>query len=141
MPLEIFLLGQFKIIANYQPVDLPSRPAQSMLAYLVLNTGATLRREKLASLLWSEATENNSRGYLRQALWRIRKCLESGSLRWEDYLQISEISVTFNRQSGYWLDVDSSWRRSGSKWSKSSSHRSACTGENYYPVSMMNGLG
>jgi DNA-binding SARP family transcriptional activator/tetratricopeptide (TPR) repeat protein len=106
MSLEIFLLGQFKLTANKTPIELPSRPAQSMLAYLALNAGATLRREKLASLLWREATESNARGYLRQALWRIRKCLESVSLRWEDYLHISEISVTFNNQADYWLDVD-----------------------------------
>jgi DNA-binding SARP family transcriptional activator/energy-coupling factor transporter ATP-binding protein EcfA2 len=106
MSLEIFLLGQFKLTANNTPLELPSRPAQSLLAYLALNAGATLRREKLASLLWGEATESNARSYLRQALWRIRKYLESASLRWEDYLQISEISVTFNNQADYWLDVD-----------------------------------
>jgi DNA-binding SARP family transcriptional activator len=103
--LNIFLLGQFRLSANDLAIDLPSRPAQSLLAYLVLNAGSSLRREKLASLLWEEATEANARGYLRQALWRIRKSLESASLQWEDYLQISEISVTFNNRSDYWLDV------------------------------------
>jgi len=104
--LNIFLLGQFRLSANDLTIDLPSRPAQSLLAYLALNAGSSLRREKLASLLWAEATEANARGYLRQALWRIRKSLESGSLHWEDYLQISEISVTFDIRSDYWLDVD-----------------------------------
>jgi DNA-binding SARP family transcriptional activator len=66
----------------------------------------THRREKLASLLWPEATEPNARSYLRQALWRIRKALQSGSLSWEDYLHISDISVTFDDQSEYWLDAD-----------------------------------
>lgn len=106
MHLEIFVLGQFKLKVDQQNVELPSRPAQSLLAYLILNAGATLRREKLASLLWCEASEGNSRGYLRQALWRIRKCLESGSLHWEDYLTSDDISVTFNNQSNYWLDAD-----------------------------------
>jgi DNA-binding SARP family transcriptional activator len=72
----------------------------------VLNAGVTQRREKLAGLLWPEATETNARSYLRQALLRIRKSLENGSLYWEDYLQISDISVTFDNQSEYWLDVD-----------------------------------
>lgn len=106
MTLEIFLLGQFKLIANNQIIELPSRPAQSLLAYLALNAGVTIRREKLASLLWCDAEESNSRGYLRQALWRIRKSLEGASLSCVDYLQIDEIAVTFNRQSDYWLDVD-----------------------------------
>jgi DNA-binding SARP family transcriptional activator len=106
MSLKIHLLGQFKLQANNLAIELPSRSAQSTLAYLVLNAGVTQRREKLAGLLWPEATETNARSYLRQALWRIRKSLESGSLTWEDYLQISDISVTFDDQSDYWLDVD-----------------------------------
>jgi DNA-binding SARP family transcriptional activator/predicted ATPase len=106
MSLNIYLLGQFKLLGDDLPVELPSRPAQSLLAYLVLNAGITQRREKLAALLWPDATETNARGYLRQALWRIRKSLESGSLTSEDFLHISDISVTFNDQSDYWLDVD-----------------------------------
>ncbi|MEJ2303396.1 MAG: AAA family ATPase, partial [Anaerolineales bacterium] len=106
MALKIYLLGQFKLQADDLPVELPSRPAQSLLAYLVLNAGVTHRREKLAGLLWPEATERNARSYLRQALWRIRKSLESASLSWEDYLHISDISVTFDDRSDYWLDAD-----------------------------------
>jgi DNA-binding SARP family transcriptional activator/predicted ATPase len=106
MSLKIYLLGQFKLQANDLPIELPSRPAQSLLAYLVLNAGVTHRRETLASLLWPEATETNARSYLRQALWRIRKSLLSGSLSWEDYLQISDISVAFDDHSDYWLDAD-----------------------------------
>jgi WD40 repeat protein/basic membrane lipoprotein Med (substrate-binding protein (PBP1-ABC) superfamily)/DNA-binding SARP family transcriptional activator/energy-coupling factor transporter ATP-binding protein EcfA2 len=106
MSLKIHLLGQFKLQANHLPLELPSRPAQSLLAYLALNAGVRHRREKLASLLWPEATETNARGYLRRALWQVRKSLSSGSLAWEDYLQISDLEVAFNDQSDYWLDVD-----------------------------------
>jgi len=73
MSLEIYLLGQFKLKSNDLPVELQSRPAQSLLAYLALNAGVTHRREKLAGLLWSEAPESNARSYLRLALWRIRR--------------------------------------------------------------------
>ncbi|MEJ2265528.1 MAG: hypothetical protein P8X95_18965, partial [Anaerolineales bacterium] len=68
MALKFYLLGQFKLQADDLPVEFPSRPAQSLLAYLVLNAGVTHRREKLAGLLWPEATERNARSYLRQAL-------------------------------------------------------------------------
>jgi predicted ATPase/DNA-binding SARP family transcriptional activator len=105
MGLSIFLLGQFKLQAENQLIELPSRPAQSLLAYLALNVGVTHRREKLASLLWPDATETNARSYLRQALWRIRKALESVALTSEDYLQISDISVTFDDQADFWLDT------------------------------------
>jgi DNA-binding SARP family transcriptional activator len=106
MSLKIHLLGQFNFQANHVPLELPSRPAQSLLAYLVLNAGVIHRREKLASLMWPEATEINARGYLRRVLWQMRKSLRSGSLAWEDYLQINDIEVAFNDHSDYWLDAD-----------------------------------
>ena len=106
MTLKIFLLGQFKLQANELLFELPTRPAQSLLAYLALNAGVTHRREKLACLLWPEANETNARSYLRQALWRIRKSLEGASLAWEDYLQLSNIDVSFCEDANYWLDTD-----------------------------------
>ena len=59
--MRIHLLGQFNLQAGDQPLDLTSRPAQSLLAYLALNAGISQRREKLATLLWPEATESNAR--------------------------------------------------------------------------------
>ena len=106
MSLKIYLLGQFRLTANDLALDLPTRSAQSLLAYLALNAGVTNRREKLASLLWPDATEPNARGYLRQALWQIRKSLEIASLNWENYLQINDISITFDDQSTCWLDAN-----------------------------------
>ena len=106
MSLTIYLLGQFKLQADDLTIELPSRPAQSLLAYLALNAGVTHRREKLAPLFWPEATDSNARSYLRHALWRIRKSLESGSVSGEEFLQISDISVAFKDQSDYWLDAE-----------------------------------
>ena len=105
MTLRIFLLGQFKLQANDLPIELPSRPAQSLMAYLALNAGVTHRREKLVGLFWPEAAGSNGRGYLRQALWRIRKSLESSSIAWEEHLDISDLSILFKAKSDYWLDA------------------------------------
>ena len=106
MSLNIHLLGQFKLQANHLPLELPSRPAQSLLAFLALNAGVIHRREKLASLMWPESTELNARRYLRKVLWQVRKSLNSRSLAWEDYLQINDIEVAFNALADYWLDAD-----------------------------------
>lgn len=106
MSLQIHVLGQFKLQANDRPFELRSRPAQSLLAYLALNAGASYRRERVASLLWPDSTDSNARGYLRQALWRIRKHFEAAGLCWQEYLSISDIEVSFDDQSDYWLDVD-----------------------------------
>ncbi len=106
MSLKIYLLGQFKLQSGDIPLELPSRPAQAALAYLALNPGVSHRRELLSSLLWPDATESNARSYLRQALWRIRKSLESGGINSEDYLEISDISVCLDDQSDCWLDAN-----------------------------------
>ena len=105
MELRIYLLGQFKLLADDRRIELPSRPAQSLLAYLALNAGVIQRREKLASLLWPEATETNARSYLRQALWRVRKALQDGSLSGEDSCRSAISALHSNDQSDYWLDA------------------------------------
>lgn len=100
--LAIRLLGQFDVRLDGQPVDIPSRPAQSLLAYLALKRAAPQRRERLAGLLWPEATEANARGYLRQALWRVRKALQPGG---RDYIVADHLSLTFALGPEDWLDV------------------------------------
>lgn len=104
--LKIRVLGQFHVENNGQAIEIPSRPAQSLLAYLVLNAGVSHRREKLAGLLWPDATETNARSYLRMALWRIRKSFAEGNVDWQAYLEINDISVTFEKNASYWLDAD-----------------------------------
>lgn len=98
--IAVRLLGQFDIRRDGQPVELPSRPAQSLLAYLLLNAGIEYRREKLAGVIWPEATDDNARTYLRQALWRIRKAIGA------DYLLADRVTVAFKAGADYWLDVD-----------------------------------
>src|SRR3974377_154331 len=100
--LEIRLLGQFDLRLDDQPIELPSRPAQSLLAYFVLRPGAPQRREKLAGLLWPDATDANARSYLRQALWRIRKALEAAG---HDYFLTDDLTIAFDADGAYWLDV------------------------------------
>ncbi|UCF28099.1 MAG: hypothetical protein JSW42_16005 [Chloroflexota bacterium] len=104
--LEIRLLGQFDIQHNSLPVVVPSRSAQSLLAYLLLNTGISHRREKLAGLLWPESSEANARSYLRKALWQVRKSLAADRMAGEEYLLADDITICFNPKADYWLDAD-----------------------------------
>jgi WD40 repeat protein/DNA-binding SARP family transcriptional activator len=101
---------------NVDPVEIPSRPAQSLFAYLILNAGTAERREKLAGLFWPESTEANARSYLRHALWRLRKALETGLHNGQDYFAADDITIAFDATADYWLDtaileqkVDESW--------------------------------
>ncbi|UCF28098.1 MAG: tetratricopeptide repeat protein [Chloroflexota bacterium] len=104
--LEIRLLGQFNLKRNGASVDINARSAQSLLGYLVLNTGIIHRREKLAGMLWPDATEPNARSYLRKALWQVRKSLAADNQGGEEYLLSDDISISFNSNADYWLDVD-----------------------------------
>jgi len=103
--LEIRLLGQFDLRRNGEILSLPSRPAQSLLAYLALNPGLSYRREYLAGLLAPDAPEVSARNRLRHALWRIRKSLGPDPGTGRDYLITDEITVAFDAASNYWLDA------------------------------------
>ena len=68
------LFGPFQLLRHNQPVALPTRKTEALLAFLALHPGAQ-RREKLAALLWSEADEQSARRSLRLALTALRKAL------------------------------------------------------------------
>ncbi|HET7090143.1 MAG TPA: BTAD domain-containing putative transcriptional regulator [Anaerolineae bacterium] len=103
--LEIRLLGQFDVRRGGELIAIPSRPAQSLLAYLILNPGVAHRREKLAGLLSPDSTEENARSNLRHALWRIRKSLGTDPSTARDYLLVDEIAIAFDAASNYRLDA------------------------------------
>jgi predicted ATPase/DNA-binding SARP family transcriptional activator len=101
--LEIRLLGQFSVQLDGVAVEIMARPAQSLLAYLLLNPVAQ-RRERLAGLLWPDSSEANARRNLRQALWQIRRALGE---RADEFLLVDEITLAFNTECDYWLDATS----------------------------------
>ena len=103
--LELRLLGQFEVRLYGLLVSIPSRPAQSLLAYLALTAGTGHRREKLAGLLWPDAEEDRARSSLRQGLWRIRKALEKKLPTGTQYVLADDRTVAFNPMSAYWLDA------------------------------------
>jgi DNA-binding SARP family transcriptional activator/tetratricopeptide (TPR) repeat protein len=103
--LEVRLLGQFETCLNGAKVKILSRAEQSLLAYLILNAGTPFRREHLAGLIWPESGESDARGYLRQALWRLRKALAAGQSEVYDYFLGDKISLAFNTRLPYWVDA------------------------------------
>jgi predicted ATPase/DNA-binding SARP family transcriptional activator len=101
--LVVKLLGQFSVQLHAQPIEIPSRPAQTLFAYLALHPDTAFRREKLAGLIWPDANESNARSNLRHALWRIRKAL--GEPAGQDYFFTDDLTLTFNPQPGCWIDA------------------------------------
>ncbi|TET99825.1 MAG: hypothetical protein E3J30_03935, partial [Anaerolineales bacterium] len=98
--LEIRLLGQFDLRQDGVAIELPSRPARTLLSYLVLTRGTHHPRERLAGLLWPNSSESNARKNLRQALWQLRKAIG------ETHLLVDTRSIAFNTASDFWLDID-----------------------------------
>lgn len=103
--LQIWLLGQFEVHVDGKRAVIPTRAAQSLLAFLVLNAGAAQRRELLAGLLFPEMSEESARNNLRHALWRVRKAISSPQPGDREPLLAEELTITFNPDSDYWLDV------------------------------------
>jgi DNA-binding SARP family transcriptional activator len=58
--LEVRLLGKFEVNHRSRPINISSRPAQSLFAYLILSAGTVHRREKWAALLWPVSSEESN---------------------------------------------------------------------------------
>jgi predicted ATPase/DNA-binding SARP family transcriptional activator/predicted negative regulator of RcsB-dependent stress response len=97
--LEVRLLGKFEVRIDGQPVEIPLRAAQSLLAYLILNAGTPYRREQLAGLFWPDMSDANARHNLRQILSRLRKAIGA------QYLVADDLTITFDATTDYWLDA------------------------------------
>jgi predicted ATPase/DNA-binding SARP family transcriptional activator len=100
--LDVRLLGQFDVQHDGMRLTIPTRNAQTLFAYLILNAGKMNRREKLAGMLWPDSSEDNARSNLRHELWRLRKALQPGGA---SYFQIDDLAIAFNPHSPYTLDV------------------------------------
>lgn len=87
------------------PVAVPSRPAQSLLAFLALTKGTAHRRERLAGLMWPDAEDDSAHASLRQGQWRVRKALEAHLPPGAQYLLADDLTVAFNPTAPAWLDV------------------------------------
>ncbi len=97
--LRITLLGQFRVEKEGQSVEIASRPAQSLLAFLVLSAGTRQPRAKLAGLLWPDSAESNALSNLRHTLWRLRKAIGSA------YILADNQAIAFDPEADYWLDA------------------------------------
>jgi DNA-binding SARP family transcriptional activator len=70
--IRLFLLGAPRIERDGSPVDLDTRKAIALVAYLAIE-GQTFRRDSLAGLLWPEHGGDQARGALRRTLSTLKK--------------------------------------------------------------------
>ena len=80
----LYLLGALRVERDAQPIRLPTRKVQALLAYLVLHPAAHTR-EKLAARLWADSSDELARSSLRKALTLLRTQLGEEIVRadWE----------------------------------------------------------
>ncbi|OGO14008.1 MAG: hypothetical protein A2Y53_04565 [Chloroflexi bacterium RBG_16_47_49] len=101
--IQVKFLGQYEILLDGQPIIIPSRLSQSLLAYLLLKPNKMHPRDKLAGQFWPAASESNARSNLRHALWRIRKVFGP---RAAVHLQSDDQWVTYYPQPDDQMDVE-----------------------------------
>src|SRR2546425_655158 len=76
--LMLRLLGGFEVLTGPgEPLAVPTRKAQALIAYLALTPDQMHPRDKLAALLWGDHTPGSARNALRQTLFVLRKALGS----------------------------------------------------------------
>lgn len=71
---EITLLGGFNLRHGVRAIELPAQKDRALLAILALSPGKAHSRVKLATLLWGETGERQSRDNLKQSVLRLRRC-------------------------------------------------------------------
>ena len=74
--LELDLLGGFELRgADGSPLNLSSKKAKALLAFLALSPERTVSRDKVAALLWPASGDEHARSSLRQTLAQLRRMM------------------------------------------------------------------
>lgn len=74
--LRVKLFGGFEArVGAGSPLQLPTRKARALLAFLAAHLGQSQARDKLASLLWGASSDQQARQSLRQALYWVRRAV------------------------------------------------------------------
>ena len=97
--LTIYLLGSPRFERNGENLNLDTRKASALIAYLAI-VKQRQSRDALAALLWPEFDQTHARATLRRTLSTLNKAL-GGS-----YLEISREYINLNFNAGIWIDVD-----------------------------------
>ncbi|HYZ24652.1 MAG TPA: BTAD domain-containing putative transcriptional regulator, partial [Rhodopila sp.] len=75
-PLMISVIGVLRVRFGNREIQIRSRKAGAILAYLALDGTGVATRERLVGLLWSESDEEKARASLRQVVHELRTALQ-----------------------------------------------------------------
>lgn len=105
--LKVHLFGKFSIEAGGHPLpSFESIKAQELFWYLLCHRDRPLARESLAELLWRNSAPEQSKKYLRQALWHLQHVVNAAFKQRRNPVILAEHDyVTLRSQECLWLDV------------------------------------
>ncbi len=105
--LHIHLLGTFRLYQDLSLKEIRVIPnVQTLLTLLLVQRGRLYSRDKIASLLWDEASEEQAHSCLNTTLWRLRKILEPSGVAAGSYLiSTPNGELGFNMTVDCWVDM------------------------------------
>jgi DNA-binding SARP family transcriptional activator len=96
--LNLFLLGPPRLEREGHSVEVDTRKAIALMAYLAVS-GESHSRDALATLLWPDYDQTHARGALRRTLSALNKALAG------EWLEVDRESIGLNPNVPIWLDV------------------------------------
>jgi DNA-binding SARP family transcriptional activator len=103
--IKFFLFGKFHIEADDNVIPkIEPRKAEELLVYLLICRAQPQSREHLAEMLWGEGAPEQSKSYLRKALWQLQSFLESCGI--QKTLLVDGEWLQVNPDFDFWLDTE-----------------------------------
>ena len=95
--LKIYLLGSPRVESGGATIQMDTRKAFALLAYLAV-TAEGHTRDTLATLLWPDYDQTRARAALRRTLSTLKKAVG------DDHLEISRESIALRTGDSVWID-------------------------------------
>lgn len=96
--LTVHLLGPPRIEIDGEPIEVDTRKAIALLAYLAVS-GEIQRRSSLAALFWPESDSKRSRSALRRTLSALNKAIG------KEWIEADRSTISLVEQPGFFLDM------------------------------------
>ena len=105
--LKFHLFGNGSAHNGGRPLEgFPCQQAGMLLCYLLLHRSQPISRERLAAVFWEDLPSANARGYLRNALWRLRRMLQDAGADPDHVLSFPNEQVALQAEADMWIDID-----------------------------------
>lgn len=103
--LHVSLLGSFCIQSDNQTIiAFKQQKVQELFCFLLLHRKQPHTREFLANVLWENASETQSKPYLRKCLWQLQSTTELESL--PPLLLVESEWIQINPEVEIWVDTE-----------------------------------